>query len=146
MDLGFEGNFKIHKQSINKFIHPNSIESSQKNNNWVNLIPTSFETPFANDIRPRAKSAWVSYFKSEGIENADKIFHLASIVDLVKKSKNGQKNLFGNKIDVITGGFSSQDLSVARKRRGGHLKTILVRKLRILPILQKRIGERLIYG
>lgn len=62
MDIGFEGGFKCLKQSINKDLHPNWIEN--ENSNWVTVSKTGFETIFANDIRPDAKAAWVSYFSS----------------------------------------------------------------------------------
>lgn len=71
---------------------------------------------FANDIRPDAKAAWVSYFKRK-YKNPDDIYHLESIVDLVKRAKEGEK-VFPDNIDIVTGGFPCQDFSIAGKRLG----------------------------
>lgn len=114
MDIGFEGDFYCLKKSINTVMHPDWIAQDEKN--WVKLAPTTFQTVFANDILQDAKTAWVEYF-SERLPGAEEIYHLESIVDLVKKEKNGDK-VFPSDIDIITGGFPCQDFSVAGKRRG----------------------------
>lgn len=114
MDIGFEGGFKCLKRCINTELHPNWIQSDD--GDWVTVSSTNFETVFANDIRPDAKSAWVSYFQRR-YENANEIYHLDSIVDLVKRAKNGEK-VFPDNIDIVTGGFPCQDFSVAGKRKG----------------------------
>lgn len=92
MDIGFEGNFSCLKKSINEELHPEWINSTE--NEWVTVSPTSFETIFANDIKPDAKAAWVSYFLPQKA-NANEIYHLESIVDLVKK--NGKLTMFFQK-------------------------------------------------
>ena len=114
MDIGFEGGFKCLKRSINTDIHPNWI--AEEDAKWVTVSKTGFETVFANDIRPDAKAAWVSYFSSI-YENANEIYHIDSIVDLVKRAQAGEK-VFPDNIDIVTGGFPCQDFSVAGKRKG----------------------------
>lgn len=114
MDIGFEGGFNCLKRSINSNIHPNWI--IKENGDWVTVKKTGFETVYADDIRPDAKAAWVSYFSSM-YENANEIYHIDSIVDLVKRAQAGEK-VFPNGIDIVTGGFPCQDFSVAGKRNG----------------------------
>lgn len=108
MDLGMEGNFWVHKDFINKKIHPNWIVN--RNEYLIKLAKTSFETVFSNDIEISAKNAWLSYFNRN-------IFYQESIVDLVEKHSKGEF-AFPKDIDVVTGGFPCQDFSVAGKRRG----------------------------
>lgn len=114
MDIGFEGGFSCLKRSVNEALHPDWIEN--KNGNWVTLKETGFKTVFANDIRPDAKAAWVSYF-GKTKASADKVYFVESIVDLVKSARNGEK-VFPENIDVVTGGFPCQDFSIAGKRQG----------------------------
>ncbi len=114
MDIGFEGNFKCLLKSVNGNIHPDWIVESEEP--WALLAPTAFETVFANDIRPEAKAAWVKYF-SRTKENSDDIYVLDSIVDLVKRAKEGE-DIFPENIDIVTGGFPCQDFSIAGKRLG----------------------------
>lgn len=114
MDIGFEGGFTCLKRSINADIHPDWILEGQ--GTWIKVKPTGFETVFANDIRKDAKAAWVSYFEKK-YNNANDIYHVESIVDLVKKAKAGEK-VFPKNIDIVTGGFPCQDFSVAGNRKG----------------------------
>lgn len=118
MDIGFEGDFKCLKKSINSEMHPSWIKKIE--GEWVTVAPTIFKTVFANDIRPDAKAAWVSYF-GKTKKDANEIYHLDSIVDLVKRAKAGEK-VFPNNIDIVTGGFPCQDFSVAGKRLGFNSK------------------------
>lgn len=114
MDIGFEGGFRCLKRSVNTEIHPDWIDADA--GEWVTVTKTGFKTVFANDIRPDAKSAWVSYF-GRIYSDANDIYHVESIVDLVKKARAGEK-VFPDDIDVVTGGFPCQDFSVAGKRKG----------------------------
>jgi len=113
MDLGFEGGFKVPALCINEKIHLDWI--AEKEDNFIKLQPTLFDIVFANDILDFAQVAWTSYFKNFGYN--DDIFHLESIVDLVKKYKKGEY-IFPENIDIVTGGFPCQDFSVAGKRKG----------------------------
>lgn len=114
MDIGFEGGFTCHKKTINMQLHPDWVKSID--GEWITVAPTIFNTVFANDIKPAAKATWVSYFNSRK-ENAEEIYKLESIVDLVKQAKKG-KSVFPENIDVITGGFPCQDFSISGKRLG----------------------------
>lgn len=101
MDIGFEGGFRCLKRSVNTEIHPDWIDADA--GEWVTVTKTGFKTVFANDIRPDAKSAWVSYF-GRIYSDANDIYHVESIVDLVKKARAGEK-VFPDDIDVVTGDF-----------------------------------------
>ena len=116
MDIGFEGGFTCLKRSINTDLHPDWIK--EDGGKIVRVAETGFHTVFANDIRPDAKAAWVSYFRKR-IDNAIDVYHIGSIVNLVKRAKNGE-SIFPRNVDVVTGGFPCQDFSVAGKRKGFH--------------------------
>ncbi len=110
MDIGFEGGFIALKRSVDLNLHRDWIEEDF--GDFVKLKKTGFKTVFANDIKPEAKSAWVSYFK-----NSNDLYHLGSIVNLVERAKNGE-DIFPKNISILTGGFPCQDFSVAGKRLG----------------------------
>lgn len=111
MDLGLEGGFICHKKSIaNKDYIKQEITDD-----WVLLNKTPFKTVFACDILPEAKATWVKYFSR--FNTNPEIYHLQSVVDLVKLHNNGQ-DIFPKNIDIVTGGFPCQDFSVAGKRKG----------------------------
>lgn len=112
MDIGFEGDFRCFAKSINEKIHPAWIE--KREGDFIKLTKTGFEIVFANDIREDAKRAWLNYNKDK---KSNEIYHVESIVNLVKKAKNGEK-VFPKNIDVVIGGFPCQDFSIAGKRKG----------------------------
>lgn len=114
LDLGLEGGFSVLRKSVNEKVHSGWIDSTTSAN-LVKLKQNRFDTVFANDILPCAQKAWNRYFKKR--KNVEGIYHLESIVDLVKKSNEGTFE-FPSDIDVVTGGFPCQDFSVAGKRLG----------------------------
>lgn len=116
MDIGFEGGFKVPKTVINKSIHKKWI--AQEDNASIYLQETIFETKFANDISTHAKIAWNNYFSKKRGKELNGTYKVGSIVDLVKKYKEGDTTVFPAKIDVVTGGFPCQDFSVSGKRNG----------------------------
>ena len=116
MDIGCEGGFTCGAKSINEDLHPDWIDEVLGDGKRVKVKKTVFETVFANDIRPDARRAWTEYFSTR-VDNADEIYHLDSVVDLVKRAKDGEK-VFPDDIDVVTGGFPCQDFSVSGKRLG----------------------------
>ena len=112
MDLGFEGAFICNRKSV-----PSGSEWIERNvdKDWVMLKKNRFSTVFANDILEEAYLTWNQYMGRFGKEPS--IYHLESIVDLVKRHHSGE-NVFPENIDVVTGGFPCQDFSVAGKRLG----------------------------
>lgn len=114
MDLGFEGDFIVHKDSINMNTGSHFIKE-HVDDNYIKLKPTRFRTVFANDILKDARNTWLNYFGKRGYPSA--IYRSESIVDLVKLHKQ-DGGVFVENIDVVTGGFPCQDFSLAGKRNG----------------------------
>jgi len=111
MDIGFEGGFIANIKSIG------SEEWIEKklNKDWALLKKTRFNTIFANDILPEARTAWLGYMSRFDLD--EEVYNSESIVELVKQHKAGI-DVFPEDIDIVTGGFPCQDFSVAGKRKG----------------------------
>jgi len=88
MDLGIEGDFTVLKRSVGEMLLLKH-KVPKTNDKWIKLPRTSFETIFSNDILRAAMAAWTPYFQSK--RNSKGEFHLGSIVDLVKKYRNGER-------------------------------------------------------
>lgn len=116
MDIGFEGGFKILKATINTAIHKDWIQKEDAN--YYYLKETCFETKFANDISQHAQLAWSNYFSKKRGYDISNTFKVGSIVDIVREYKSGNKNVFPENVEIVTGGFPCQDFSVSGKRKG----------------------------
>ncbi len=112
MDLGFEGAFICHKNSVPA---DSGWIDRDIDQNWTLLKKNRFTTVFANDILEEAYLTWNQYMSRFGKDSL--IYHLESIVDLVRRQHSGEM-VFPENIDVVTGGFPCQDFSIAGKRLG----------------------------
>ena len=112
MDIGFEGDFICNARSVPE---DSGWVERKINDNWVLLKKNRFSTIFANDILEEAFHTWTKYMERYGKDPS--IYHLESVVDLVKLHHNGVK-VFPENVDIVTGGFPCQDFSVAGKRLG----------------------------
>lgn len=112
MDLGFEGDFICNVKSV---LEDSGWIDRKINDDWVLLRKNRFSTVFANDILEEAFHTWSKYMERYGKNSS--IYHLKSVVDLVKLQHNGEK-VFPEGVDIVTGGFPCQDFSIAGKRLG----------------------------
>lgn len=126
MDLGFEGDFDTLSASINEIMHPDWAVGSIKKDMWVHLSKTRFHNIFANDIRKDAQEAWTNYFSKKGIDKD--VYHLGSIVDLVKFHDESGVNVFPKNISF----FHFKFRFLRKGRPKGHSK-----KLRFTLTLRK---------
>ena len=113
MDLGFEGNFPVHKSSLST----SELETIKRfsKSGFANIPEANFETIFACDVYEKAQLAWEAFFQSR--RDVAGVYNLKSIVEIVKSMQSGKFTL-KEPVDVVTGGFPCNDFSVAGKRMG----------------------------
>lgn len=112
MDIGFEGDFICNVRSVPE---DSGWIDRKINDNWVLLKKNRFSTIFANDILEEAFHTWTKYMERYGKDPS--VYHLESVVEMVKRQRGGEK-VFPENVDIVTGGFPCQDFSIAGKRLG----------------------------
>ena len=103
MDMGFDGNVIVHKDSIknNEFIK----SPYSKYRNFVQLKKNNFKCIFQNDILEGAKEVYA-------INNQKNNYNTTSIYDLLNEDFQFPS------ADIVIGGFPCQDFSHCGKRGG----------------------------
>jgi DNA (cytosine-5)-methyltransferase 1 len=102
MDMGFDGEVIIHKDSI---INKEFIDKLYTIKDFVVLKKNNFECVFQNDILEGAKEVF-------GFNNDNSRYNTTSIYNLISE------NVVFPKADIVIGGFPCQDFSHAGKRNG----------------------------
>ena len=102
MDMGFDGEVIVHKDSI---INKEFINKPYTINDFVVLKKNNFECVFQNDILKGAKEVF-------GFNNDNSKYNTTSIYNLISE------NFVFPKADIVIGGFPCQDFSHAGKRKG----------------------------
>lgn len=102
MDMGFDGDVIIHKDSI---INNEFIDKPYHIKDFVVLKKNNFECVFQNDILEGAKEVF-------GFNNDNSRYNTTSIYNLISE------NFVFPKADIVIGGFPCQDFSHAGKRNG----------------------------
>lgn len=103
MDMGFDGEVIVHKDSI---IDKEFIDKPYTStDNFVVLKKNNFECVFQNDILEGAKKVFE-------LNNANTNYNTTSIYNLISE------NFVFPKADVVIGGFPCQDFSHSGKRNG----------------------------
>ena len=113
MDIGFEGDFEVHKSCFTPA--EQRLSKKANKNGFAKLESVGFETIFACDVNHKAREAWNSYFSKK--RDVTGVYEAKSIVDIVKGIKARTRNNLTD-IDIVTGGFPCNDFSVAGKRLG----------------------------
>ena len=102
MDMGFDGEVIVHKDSI---INKEFIDKPYTIKDFVVLKKNNFECVFQNDILEGAKEVF-------GFNNDNSKYNTTSIYNLISE------NFIFPNADIVIGGFPCQDFSHAGKRKG----------------------------